>query len=185
MTIETAARTIQLILAPVVMVTACGILLTGMLSHYAAINDRVRSLSGQRLQLSQVVPAEGQRAYASERIAEIDYQVPMLLHRHQLVHIAILLAETAVVIQITSMFVIAAAALSKSSATGTAALGIFLLGTAALMGSAITMAIEVRGSHLSVSYEATRVIHLPCAWRDAGTGPEAADVTARPVARDR
>jgi hypothetical protein len=32
------------------------------------------------------------------------------------------------------------------------------------MGSAIIMAIEVRSSHVSVNYEATRVIGLACAW---------------------
>jgi Protein of unknown function (DUF2721) len=101
---------------------------------------------------------------ARERITEIDYQLPMLLERHDLVHRAILLAEAAVVILVLSMFVIAAAALSKSNATGTAALMVFLVGTAALMGSAILMAVEVRTSHVSVSYEATRVVGLACAW---------------------
>jgi hypothetical protein len=162
--IETAAKTIQLILAPVVMVSACGILLTGMLSHYSAINDRIRNLSSERLGLSQVAPAAGHTGLARERITEIDYQLPMLLKRHGLVHRAILLAEAAVVILVLSMFVIAVAALSKSSAIGTTALMIFLIATAALMGSALVMAVEVRNSHVSVNYEATRVIGLACAW---------------------
>jgi hypothetical protein len=135
--VQTAARTIQLILAPVVMVSACGILLTGMLSHYAAINDRIRRLTAERLGLSQVSPAEGRVELAHERISEIDHQVPMLLSRHRLVHTAILLAETAVVVLVLSMFVIAVAALSDSSAVGTAALMIFLAATAALMASTI------------------------------------------------
>ena len=42
MDVQTAAKTIQLILAPVVMVSACGILLTGMLGHFGNINDRIR-----------------------------------------------------------------------------------------------------------------------------------------------
>src|SRR6516165_11315350 len=98
MTVKTAAMTIQLILAPVVMVSACGILLTGMLSHYGNINDRIRRLTTERLQLSQVAPAEGHETLAGERLVEIEHQVPMLVSRHRQVHHAILLAETAVAI---------------------------------------------------------------------------------------
>jgi hypothetical protein len=75
-----------------------------------------------------------------------------------------LLASTAVAILVVSMFIIAAAALSNSSATGTVALFVFLAGTAAVMGSAVFTALEVRNSHQAVSYEGMRVIELPCAW---------------------
>jgi hypothetical protein len=166
MTVDTAAKTIQLILAPVVMVSACGILLTGMLNHYGNINDRIRRLTAERLQLSQLRPLEGHEALAGERLVEIDHEVPMLITRHQQVHHAILLAFTAVAILVLSMFIIAATALSHSSAVGTVALFVFLGGTAALLGSAAFMALEVRSSHRTVSYEAMRVIELPCAWHD-------------------
>ena len=166
MTVDTAAKTIQLILAPVVMVSACGILLTGMLSHYGSINDRIRRLTVERLQLSQLRPVEGHQALAGERLVEIDHEVPMLIARHQQVHHAILLAFTAVAILVLSMFIIAATALSHSSAVGTVALFVFLSGTAALLSSAAFMALEVRSSHRSVSYEAMRVTELPCVWRD-------------------
>src|SRR6201987_3716529 len=158
MTVQTAARTIQLILAPVGMISACGILLSGMLSPYASINDRIRKLPGERLQLSQLRPAAGHEAFAGERLVEIDHQVPMLIARHRQVHHAILLANTAVAILVLSMFVVAATALSHSSAVGTVALFVFLAGTAALLGSAAFMGLEVRSSHQSVSYEAMRAI---------------------------
>jgi hypothetical protein len=166
MTVETAAKTIQLILAPVVMISACGILLSGMLSHYGNLNDRIRRLTGERLQLSQLRPVEGHEALSGERLTEIDHQVPMLVTRHRLVHHAILLANMAVAVLVLSMFIVAATALSHSSAVGTVALFVFLTGTAALMASTGCMALEVRSSHQSVSYEAMRVVQLPCAWSD-------------------
>jgi hypothetical protein len=172
MNVQTAAKTIQLILAPVVMVSAAGILLTGMLAHYGAINDRIRKLTAQRLELSQVLPAEDHRTLARERITEIDHQVPMLIDRHRQVHHAILLGNTAVAILVVSMFIIGGAALSDSSAAGTVALFVFLAGTAALMSSAVFMALEVRRSHQSVAYEAMRVIDLPCAWAATSTRTE-------------
>jgi hypothetical protein len=170
MDVQTAAKTIQLILAPVVMVSACGILLTGMLGHFGTINDRIRRLTAERLELSQLQPAEGHEALARERLTEIDHEVPMLIGRHLLVRHAILLANTAVAILVVSMFVIAVAALGHSSATGTVALFVFLAGTAAVMGSAVFMALEVRNSHRAVSYEGMRVVGLPCAWTVSPTG---------------
>jgi hypothetical protein len=166
MTVETAAKTIQLILAPVVMVSACGILLSGMLSHYGNINDRIRRLTAERLQLAQLQPMEGHEVLAAERLVEIDHEVPMLIARHRQVQHAILLANTSVAILVLSMFVIAAAALSHSSAIGTVALFVFLSGTAALLTSAAFMALEVRSSHRSVTYEAMRVIELPAVWQN-------------------
>ena len=164
MNIQTAGKTIQLILAPVVMVTACGILLNGMLAHYAAINDRIRALVAERLRFALVSPAADVRALAVERIDEIDHQVPMLIQRHRQVHHAILLVNSAVVILVLSMFVIGAAALADSDGLGTAALFMFLSGTGAVMGGAGFMAVEARHSHATVAYEAMRAIKLDATW---------------------
>lgn len=164
MNIQTAGKTIQLILAPVVMVTACGILLTGMLAHYSSINDRIRALAAERLGLVLLAPTEGHEALARERLTEIDHQVPMLIHRHRLVHHGILLGYTAVVTLVVCMFVIGAAALADSSTLGTIALFVFLAGTACLMVGTGFVAVEVRASHTSVAYEAMRVVGLPSTW---------------------
>jgi hypothetical protein len=169
MDVETTGRTIELILAPVVMVTACGLLLGAMMSHYAGINARIRALAGERLSLSLVVPDDDHRALARERLVEIDHEVPLLVARHRKVHHAVLLAHTAVVILVVSMFVIAAAALTDSPATGTVALFVFLTGCAALMVGAAFMAVEIRTSQVAVVYEASRVADLPVVW--LGSGP--------------
>lgn len=178
MNIETAGRTIQLILAPVVMVTACGILLTGMLSHYSSINDRIRALAAERLGLALRTPAGDGEALAGERLTQIDHQVPMLIHRHRQVHHGILLGYTAVVTLVVSMFVIGAAALAHSSVLGTIALFVFLAGTALLMLGTGFVAVEVRGSHASVAYEAMRVVSLPVAWMSTPRELRSADPRA-------
>ena len=167
MNIQTAGKTIQLILAPVVMVTACGVLLNGMLAHYAAINDRIRALVGERLGLTLLTPAADRYAHATERLTEIDHQVPTLLRRHRQVHDAILLINAAVVTLVSSMFIIGAAALADSDTLGTIALFVFLAGTVGVMLSAGFMAIEARSSSASVGYEAQRVMRLTPTWTDA------------------
>jgi hypothetical protein len=169
MDIETTAKTIQLIIAPAVMVTACGVLLTGMIGHYEAINDRIRSLAAERLDLALLVPFAGHEHRAEERLGEIDHQLPMLLHRHQQVHNAILLSYGAVTVLVASMFVIAAAALAHSSILGTVALFVLLGGTAALLAGGWFMATEIRRSHTSVAFEAARVSALPTTWFASGS----------------
>ncbi len=164
MDVQTTAKTIQLILAPVVMITACGLLLGAMMNHYTAINSRIRALTAERLSLSTITPDDAHLAFANERLAEIDYQVPQLIARHRQVHHAVLLAHTAVVVLVSSMFVIAVAALTDSSAVGTGALFVFLAGSAALGTGAVFMAVEIRSSHEAVTYEATRVASLPVLW---------------------
>ena len=171
MNIQTAGKTIQAILAPAVMVTACGLLLNGMLAHYTAINARIRALAAERLRLALATPAAEDEMFARERVAQIDHQVPMLIRRHRLVHHAILLANTAVVTLILSMFVIGAAALADSGPIGTGALCIFLAGTGCLLASAGFMAVEVRSSHASVAYEAACIAALPTTWTQMPDGP--------------
>jgi len=161
MNIETTAKTIQLIIAPTVMVTACGILLTGMLTHYEAINGRIRSLAGERLDLALLPPFPAHMQRAEERLDEIDHQLPLLLHRHQQVHNAILAGYAAVTLFVASMFVIAAAALAHSSIFGTVALLVFLAGTATLLVSGWFMAVEIKRSQVSVAFEAAQVAGLP------------------------
>ena len=170
MDIQTSAKTIQLILAPAVMVTACGILLGGMLTHYSNINDRIRALAAERLDLALVVPADGQAPRARERLGEFDHQVPMLIHRHRQVHHAILLGYASVTILIVSMFVIGIAALAHSDDLGTVALFVFLAGTAMLLGSGGFMAADITTSQQSVAYEAMRVVGLPPSWPDRPPG---------------
>jgi hypothetical protein len=164
MDIQTTAKTIQLIIAPTVMVTACGILLTGMLGHYGAINDRIRLLTAERLDLVLLSPVPGHEYRAEERRVEIDRQLPMLLHRHEQVHNAILLSYGAVTALVASMFVIAAAALAQSNTVATIALLVFLGGTGALLTGGWFMTTEIRSSQASVAFEAERVVALASTW---------------------
>jgi hypothetical protein len=166
MTAETIARTIQLILAPVVMVSACAILTGGILSHYAAINDRLRALTRERLELLRgpdgalsVALATGD-AFKQERLGEIDRQLPELARRLELVHHALLAVYGAILIFVLSMFVIALAALGGSAALAGAALVVFLVGTAVMLTGVLLVALEIRRSNDAIQYEVHRVMQV-------------------------
>lgn len=166
MTAADLARIIQIILAPVVMITSCGIIVGGILSQHTSINDRLRALARERLDLltasdgtlnlSQALTHHAQ----AERLGEIDVQIPLLMRRHYLVRNAALALYSAIAILVISMFAIALAIIESGPILRTIALGIFLLGTASALVGIILMAYELRISHNAVHYEVQRVLDL-------------------------
>lgn len=161
MDIETVTRTIQLILAPVVMVTACAILLTGLLSRYAAINDRLRVMARERFDLLAANRAsQPADSLVAERLEEIDAQLPMLLRHHKLAHDSVLFVYYAVAAYIADMFVIAALVAASAVWASAVVLLLFLAGTGLLLVGVLLTAREVRTSHLALHYEVERVARL-------------------------
>src|SRR5260221_14400670 len=112
-------RTISVIVAPVVMIPSCAIMLGGLLTRYAAINDRLRVMARERFDSVRTQAAGQADAFVVERVQEIDTQVPDLLHRHGLLRDALLAGYTAIIVFVLSMFLIAWAALNSSAAIAT------------------------------------------------------------------
>lgn len=164
MSAQTVATVIQMIIAPVVMVTACAIIISGLLSRYSAINDRMRLMARERLDLLLAHKPEldtaPTHAYTVERLHQIDRQLPDLLRRHRLVRDAVLAVYCAIIVFIVCMFVIAIADALASAWLALGALVLFLLGTAALLVGVVLTAIEVRVSHLAIRFEVERVLSL-------------------------
>jgi hypothetical protein len=164
--VEAVTRTIQLVLAPVVMVTACAILLNVLQSRYAIVNDRLRAMSGERLELLRTPGAStlalppNADAFIVERLAEIDRQIPDLLGRHLTLRNAILAVYYAIAAFIATMFVIALATTFGTAFLATTILVLFLAGTALVLVGVGLTAVEVRASHLAVHYEVNRVMGL-------------------------
>jgi Protein of unknown function (DUF2721) len=167
--VETITRAIQFILAPAVMITSCAILVSGVLAHYAELNDRLRALARERLDLlhgpdgSLGLAAIAHDAFKMERLGEIDAQLPSLLHRHSLVHRSVLAIYLAILIFVLSMLVIAVAVVPNAQGSVTMAilaLAIFLVGTVALLAGVLLISIEIRTSNATVRFEVERVMGL-------------------------
>jgi hypothetical protein len=155
---ETVTRTIQLILAPVVMISACAIFVSGLLSHYEAINARMRTMARERLDILRG-HADGGR-FVRERLGEIDAQLPQLLQRHALVHHSLLAAYFAILILVVSMCAIAFSALTAAEWLVALILAMFTAGILAFLISVVLIALEVRTSQQAVAFEAQRVLRL-------------------------
>lgn len=166
MPVQLVTQTIQLILAPVVLVTSIAIMINGMLQQYGAANDRLRALARERLQLLRTPEGTIARldtqldAFTTERIGEIDRQIPLLLRRHRQIHNAVLTEYSAVLVLVASMIVIALSAASRSGPLATAALIIFLMGTVMMLVGILLYAVEIRMSDDAVAFESRRVLQL-------------------------
>ena len=167
------ARTIQIIIAPVVMINACAIALGALQARYAAINDRLRLMTRERLDVLRVLgvpilPVMASAAtlqplsdaYAEERLIELDTQIPQLLRRHRLAHRSLLAVYGAIMLFIASMFVIAAAVASGAGWVTALALALFLLAMAVFLADVVVITEEVWASHHTLKYEVERVMQL-------------------------
>jgi Protein of unknown function (DUF2721) len=165
MSTESVSRTIMLILAPVVMFSACSIFVGGVLSHYTSIGDRIRALTRERLDMLRTLRAmqdgpDAARAIALERLEEIDGQLPDLLGRHELVHHAALAVYAAIGTFIVTMCVIAVTAAVSADWVAVLVFGIFVAGVLAMLVGVLLITVEVRSSRRALQYEAQRVARL-------------------------
>ncbi|GAQ00019.1 DUF2721 domain-containing protein [Leptolyngbya sp. NIES-2104] len=154
MSIEAVAQSIQMIIAPTVMVSTCTLVLNGILGRYGEIGNRIRALVRERAEFlaSNDVPV---RLY-DQAVSMIDRQLINLAHRHRLLQYTALMIYGAILLFLLSMFVIAIARLSDAMSVATIALILFLLGTGSLSLSVILTSFEVHVSH--------RAIHTEMKW---------------------
>ena len=161
----TAITAVQAMVAPVVLITAAALLSGALLGMYGAVNDRMRAMSHERLDIltgadgtllaATQVPASGQ-----ERLTQIDAQLPMLLRRHRLLHDAVLLMFAGVAVLVLSVIAIGVAVTNGSGGIGTAALVLVLVGTVTLLSGLLFAARSIMLSTDAVGYEVERALSL-------------------------
>lgn len=144
-------------LSPVVMVSSCAIVGNGLLSLYASVNDRLRAMTKERLELI-ASGTTGSARSAAERLDEIDTEVPMLLHRHHLLHNGLLVLYSAMPLVVASMVLVALSVGQGWRWAGTAALVALLSATGLLLVTLAYTATAVRRSQDALSFEVRRVL---------------------------
>ena len=160
-----AVTAIQAMVAPVVLITTAAILSAALLTMYSSVNDRMRAMDRERLDIltgaagtllsAPEVPPAGR-----ERLTQIDTQLPMLLRRHRLVHNAVLVIYTGVAVLVLSVIAIGVAVTGRSGAAGTAALALVLAGTVMLLGGLLLAARSIMISMDAIDYEVRRALSV-------------------------
>ena len=162
---ESAIQSIQAMVAPAVLMTTGAILAGGIQTMYAAVNDRMRSMTREKLDrltdASGALVTVGELGAASSfRLGEIDIELPKLKRRHRLLSDALLFHYAAILLVVVAMILIAIAITVPAGWAGTVALVTMLTATALLLFGIGLVAVEVRLSVDAVDYEVDRTTRL-------------------------
>jgi hypothetical protein len=165
--LQTVQSAITTIVAPVVMVTACAILVGGMLTQYNQTNDRLRSFARERLNLLRTEDvgvarvAELTGAYTTERLLELDTQLSWLLHRYQRMCNAVLTMYCAVLdVRGDDADHRVGVRVSVAGLGEISALELFLVGMVTMLAALVKHALYVLGGNVAVLYETQRILEL-------------------------
>ncbi len=153
---DALVKTINLIIAPVVMITACGIMLNGLMVRYSWLSDRSRAVYQERLGLLELDVMESQPK--SERLHHLNHLLPDMLKHHHQVHDVLVLIYLAIACFVLDMLCIALAIANDSSWLNQLVIVIFLAGIAILLVGMLLIAHELRTSHHSIQLE----VHQSC-----------------------
>jgi hypothetical protein len=139
--------------------------LGALLAMYGSVNDRVRAIYDERLEIltgadGTLVSAAREPPSGWERLTQIDAQLSRLLRRHRLLHNAVLLIYAGVAVLVLSVITIGIAVTASSGAAGTAALVLVLAGTVMLLGGLPFAARSIIISTDALDYEVQRTLSL-------------------------
>ncbi len=133
----TTINVIQAMLAPGLMISACGLLILGMNNKYSMVVNRIRLLNEERRRLR-----TSQEETGRSRLENIALQLEELLHRLRLVRNAVVGYSIAVGLFILSSFAIGLRILTGSSWPEKLGLAFFVVGMMAVLGGIIFAASE-------------------------------------------
>ncbi|MCX7918088.1 MAG: DUF2721 domain-containing protein [bacterium] len=132
------------VLAPTIMISACGLLLLGLQNKYSNIIDRIRSLNEERRKL------RGQQLDETKekRMANIELQIPRLLNRARLGRNSILFMYIGVLFFVlTSVFIGIDILFSEFINLELLTSGLFMIGLGFVFVAVVNAYLEIRQAY--------------------------------------
>jgi len=137
------AEAIRLLVAPVVMISACGLLCLALYNRLAVIVARARAFNKERVECAEEQREEGGDApHLARRIATLDGQFEGLLRRAKLVRAAL----AALLCTVASMLVcsLALGLMIVAPFAGEVALAVFVVGVSTALVAIVYAMLELR-----------------------------------------
>lgn len=156
--IEGVTKIISLIIAPVVLITACVLIVNGLIIRYNSIEDRLRTVNQEISKLRSVHINEDDTE--TQHLPELEVLLFDLFRHHHFVHDAILLIYLSILIFMLDMLVIAIAVATNINWLAQMTLIIFLSGVATAFLGIILISYETGTSHYSIQLEVHHSCHL-------------------------
>lgn len=145
---------IQGMLAPGLMISACGLLLLGMNNKYSLVVNRIRLLNEEKRKIFSHHPKKEDESY---RLSNIELQISHLIHRISLVRNAVFAYSVAVALFIVSSVLIGITLNTKSVAFDWLIVSFFYAGMLAVFVGIIFAAIEVWKGYRIVKIEISEI----------------------------
>ena len=144
---NTASGLIQVMLAPGIMISACGLLLLGMNNKYSLVVNRIRLLKEEKR--SSAYKENGNNL----RHGSIDLQVNKLFYRISLIRNAVFSYSVAVALFIIASILIGANTINTKLDLNSLVIGFFLAGMAFVLAGILFAAVEVWRGYKIVKIE--------------------------------
>ncbi len=122
---------IQLILAPAVMINACGLLLLATSSKYSSVLNRIRLLNDEKRKLFK--KAGGKNFEETQRLESLARQLDHLMQRAKLVRNAVMCYTGAIALFIVTSLLIGFSSLIKGVQSDSVVMIVFLMGMMAIL----------------------------------------------------
>lgn len=152
--ITSIVEIIQLMLAPGIMISACGLLLLGMNNKYSLVVNRIRLLNEERRKAIHKTTDDKNFNYQeTQRLESISMQISKLVYRVGLVRNAVLAYTVAVALFVLTSLSIGFAFLFDITRINSVVTVLFLLGMVSVLCGVIFAAYETYKGYEIVNFE--------------------------------
>jgi len=148
-------QAIQLILAPAVMINACGLLLLGISNKFSAILNRIRALNEEKRKLILRSAEREFHPLENQRVESISRQLPGLLRRAKLVQDSLLCYFMAVGLFIGTSMVIGVDFFFPNPVFRYFVIGMFLTGMILVLAGVVFAVLDTVRGFAIVRFEVT------------------------------
>ena len=151
--ITSIVQIIQLMLAPGLMISACGLLLLGMNNKYSLVVNRIRLLNEERRKVLRKIDDPEFSSRENIRIESISQQLQILTYRVKMVRNAVLSYTIAVALFVVTSLLIGLGYLFDITRLNSFITTLFLLGMVSVLCGVIFAAYETYKGYEIVKYE--------------------------------
>ncbi len=148
-----AVQIIQLMLAPAVMINACGLLLLGINNKYSLVVNRIRLLNEEKRRLMTKIGEKAPTTDDNVRLESIAHQIRALTYRARLVRNTVLCYTTSVALFVTTSLILGVSSVLSLGKLNFLIITTFLLGMTFVFIGIVFAGLETKKGYDIISYE--------------------------------
>lgn len=148
-----AVQIIQLMLAPAVMINACGLLLLGINNKYSLVVNRIRLLNEEKRRLMIKIGEKAPTTDDNVRLESIAHQIKALTYRAKLVRNTVLCYTTSVALFVTTSLILGVSSVLALGKLNFLIITTFLLGMTFVFIGIVFAGLETKKGYDIISYE--------------------------------